>query len=53
MGFIGALADMVVVIFWLYLAGAAILIGAELNARAERVASAEAGARQAEMAAGR
>lgn len=53
MGFTGASADVVVVIFWLYLAGVAILIGAELNAQAEREASAKAGAQRAEMAARR
>jgi uncharacterized BrkB/YihY/UPF0761 family membrane protein len=33
----------VVLIFWLYLAGVAILLGAELNAESERQAAAEAG----------
>jgi uncharacterized BrkB/YihY/UPF0761 family membrane protein len=43
----------VIVIFWLYLVGVAILIGAELNAQTEREASVQAGAQGAEMAAGR
>jgi membrane protein len=49
----GAFADVVIVIFWLYLVGVAILIGAELNAQTEREASVQADAQAAEMAAGR
>ena len=39
----GAFAGVIILIFWLYLTGIAILVGAEINAESERQAAAMAG----------
>ena len=39
----GAFAGVVILMFWLYLAGIAIMLGAEINAESERQAAAQAG----------
>jgi membrane protein len=48
----GAFAGVVILIFWLYLAGLAILLGAEINAESERQAAVQAGQRGAQASAG-
>jgi membrane protein len=39
----GAFAGVVILIFWLYLTGIAIMLGAEINAESERQAAVQAG----------
>jgi uncharacterized BrkB/YihY/UPF0761 family membrane protein len=47
----GAFAGVVILIFWLYLVGIAVLLGGELNAETEREAAALAGHPQAQASA--
>ncbi len=47
----GAFAGVVILIFWLYLTGIAVLLGGEINAEAEREAAAQAGHPQAQTSA--
>jgi membrane protein len=47
----GAFAGVAILIFWLYLTGIAILLGAEINAESERQAAAQAGHPQAQRGA--
>jgi membrane protein len=47
----GAFAGVVILIFWLYLTGIAVLLGAELNAESEREAAAQAQHPQAQASA--
>jgi membrane protein len=46
----GAFAGVAILIFWLYLTGIAIRLGAEINAEPERQAAAMAGVAQARQA---
>jgi membrane protein len=47
----GAFAGVAILIFWLYLTGIAVMLGAEINAEAEREAAAQAGHSQAQATA--
>jgi membrane protein len=47
----GAFAGVVILLFWLFLTGLAVLIGGEINAESEREAAAQAGHPQAQAAA--
>jgi membrane protein len=47
----GAFAGVIILIFWLYLTGTAIMLGAEINAESERQAAAQAGHQGAQASA--
>jgi membrane protein len=47
----GAFAGVVILIFWLYLVGIAVLLGGEINAEAEREVAVQAGHPQAQSTA--
>jgi membrane protein len=47
----GAFAGVIILIFWLYLAGIAVLLGGEINAETEREAAAQAGDERAQAGA--
>jgi membrane protein len=47
----GAFAGVIILIFWLYLTGIAIMLGAEINAESERQAAAQAGHQGAQASA--